>query len=154
LAAAGLWAGADIWVNARTAGAHEQASRAIAQEALRADPGEDALAGMQKALRDAERRAETLGVYGGNLSALDLLTEISSHVPDGIDVVFEELSIERDSVQIRAHTPDFKAVDRLTAELKKFPPFSEVVVGSTEADARRGGVNFDVRIRVAGGGQS
>lgn len=155
LLAAGLFAGADIWVSSRTAGAHEEAARALASEAMRgADPGEDALAGMQRALRDAERRAETLGVYRGNLSALDLLTEISSHVPDDLDVVFEELSIERDAVQIRGHTPDFKAVDRLTSELKKFPAFSEAVVGSSDTDARRGGVNFDLRIRVAGGGES
>ena len=155
LLAAGLFAGADIWVNSRTAGAHEDASRALASEALAgADPGDDALAGMQRALRDAERRAETLGVYRGNLSALDLLTEISAHVPDNLEVVFEELSIERDAVQIRGHTPDFRAVDQLTSELKKFGPFSEVVVGSSDTDARRGGVNFDLRIRVAGGGGS
>jgi general secretion pathway protein L len=155
IVAAGLFASADIWVSSRSARAHEDGARAIASEALRgADPGDDALAGMQRALRDAERRAETLGVYRGNLTALDLLTEISSHVPDDLEVVFEELSIERDSVQIRGHSPDFKAVDQLTAELKKFPAFSEVVVGSSDADARRGGVNFDVRIRVAGGGRS
>ncbi len=152
VAASLLYAGADIWANSRAAGAHEDAARAIASEALRgADPGEDTVAAMQGALRDAERRAETLGVYRGNLSALDLLTEISSHVPDGLEVVFEELAIERDSVQIRGHTPDFKAVDQLTSELKKFPAFSEVVVGSSDTDARRGGVNFDLRIRVAGG---
>jgi general secretion pathway protein L len=153
LLSAGLYAGSDIWMSSRTAGAHEAASRAIASEALRgADPGADALAGMQRALRDAERRAETLGVYRGNLSALDLLTEISAHVPDDLDVVFEELAIERDAVQIRGHSPDFKAVDRLTSELKKFAAFSEVVVGSSDSDARRGGVNFDLRIRVASPG--
>jgi hypothetical protein len=42
-------------------------------------------------------------------------------------------------------------VDRLTTELKKFPAFSDIVVGSSDTDARRGGVNFDLRIRVAGG---
>jgi general secretion pathway protein L len=151
VAASLLYASADIWANSRAAGAHEDAARAIASAALRGgDPGEDTVAAMQGALRDAERRAETLGVYRGNLSALDLLTEISSHVPDGLDVVFEELAIERDSVQIRGHTPDFKAVDQLTTELKTFPAFSEVVVGSSDTDARRGGVNFDLRIRVAG----
>jgi general secretion pathway protein L len=151
LAAAGLYVGADIWMSSRSARTHEGASRATATEALHGvDPGDDALAGMQRALRDAERRAETLGVYRGNLSALDLLTEISKHVPDDLQVVFEDLSIERDAVQIRGHTPDFKAVDRLTGELKKFPPFSDVVVGSSDTDARRGGVNFDLRIRVAG----
>jgi general secretion pathway protein L len=155
LAAAALAGGVDIWKNSHTASAHEDAARAIASEALKGkDPGEDALDAMQTALRDAERRAETLGVYRGNLSALDLLSEISANVPKGLEVVFEELSIERDSVQIRGHTPDFKAVDQLTSELKKFPAFSEVVVGSSDADARRGGVNFDVRIRVAGGAKS
>lgn len=146
--------GVDIWANSHAAGAREDASRAIASEALNGgDPGDDSLAALQGALRDAERRAETLGVYRGNLSALDLLTEISSHVPDSLEVVFEELSIERDAVQIRGHTPDFKAVDQLTSELEKFAAFSEVVVGSSDADARRGGVNFDVRIRVAGAGK-
>lgn len=155
LAAATLAGGVDIWKNAHTAGVHEDASRAIASEALNgADPGEDSLAAMENALRDAERRAETLGVYRGNLSALDLLTEISANVPKGLEVVFEELSIERDAVQIRGHTPDFKAVDQLTSELKKFPAFSDVQVGSSDTDPRRGGVNFDVRIRVAGGKKS
>ena len=155
LLAAGIFLGADIWVNSRSAGKHESASRALASEALKGAPGsDDTLADMQRALRDAERRAETLGVYRGNLSALDLLTEISSHVPNNLEVVFEELSIERDAVQIRGHTPDFKAVDQLKGELEKFEPFSEVLVGSTDQDPRRGGVNFDLRIRVAGGAAS
>jgi general secretion pathway protein L len=150
LAAAALIAGAaDIWASSHAASLHERASRALASDALKgADPGEDSLAALQGALRDSERRAETLGVYRGNLSALDLLTEISAHVPDGLEVVFEELSIERDAVQIRGHTPDFKAVDQLRSELGKFPAFSEVVIGSSDTDARRGGVNFDVRVRV------
>jgi general secretion pathway protein L len=152
LAAAALAGGVDVWKNARTARAHEEASRAIVREAIPGEePGDDALAAMQGALRDAERRAETLGVYRGNLSALDLLTEISANVPKELDVVFEELSIERDAVQIRGHTPDFRGVDQLKNELEKFTAFSEVVVGSSDADARRGGVNFDVRVRVAGG---
>jgi general secretion pathway protein L len=152
VASAGLFLAADVWVNSRSARAHERAARAIATDALQGGAvGENALGDMERALRDAERRADTLGVYGGNLSALDVLTEISGNVPNELDVVFEELSIERDTVQIRGHTPDFRAVDQLTGELKKFEPFSEVVVGTTEQDARRGGVNFDLRIRVAGG---
>jgi hypothetical protein len=110
IVAAGLFAGADIWVSSRSAQAHEDGARAIASEALRgADPGDDALAGMQRALRDAERRAETLGVTRGNLTALDLLTEISSRAgrPRGRP----RSSI--DDSQIRGHSSDFKAVDQL-----------------------------------------
>ncbi len=155
LAAALIAGGLDVWKNSRSAGAQEDAARAIVSEALGgADPGEDSLAAMQGALRDAQRRAEMLGVYRGNLSALDLLTEISTHVPGDLDVVVEELSIERDTVQIRAHSKDFADVDRLKTEVMKFPPFSDIALGSTSADARRGGVNFDLRIRVAASGEA
>ena len=155
VAAALIAGGVDVWKNSRSASAHERASRAIASEALNgAEPGEDSLAAMQGALRDAERRAETLGVYRGNLSALDILNQISDQVPAGLDIVFEELAIERDTVQIRAHSTDFKAVDALTNALKKFPPFSDIAVGESGIDPRRGGVNFDLRIRVAAGGAS
>ncbi|HEU4429644.1 MAG TPA: PilN domain-containing protein, partial [Myxococcota bacterium] len=144
-----------VWKNSRSANAHDRASRAIASQALSgAEPGEDSLAAMQGALRDAERRAETLGVYRGNLSALDILNQISDQVPADLDIVFEELAIERDTVQIRAHSTDFKAVDALTNALKKFPPFSDIAVGESGIDPRRGGVNFDLRIRVAAGGAS
>jgi Fimbrial assembly protein (PilN) len=153
LAAALVAGGVDVWKNSHTANVHEDASRAIASDALRGDdPGEDALAAMQGALRDAERRAETLGVYRGNLSALDILNQISDQVPADLDIVVEELAIERDTVQIRAHSTDFKAVDALTNALKKFPAFSDIAVGESGTDARRGGVNFDLRIRVAAGG--
>jgi hypothetical protein len=153
LLAAGLYAVGDIWMSSRVANAHEEASRQLVSESLHgAAASDDPLADMQRSLRDAERRAETLGVYRGNLSALDLLTEISSHVGDDVEVVFEDLSIERDAVQIRGHAPDFGSVDRLKGELQKFAGFSEVAVGSSGSDTRRGGVNFELRIRVASGG--
>jgi hypothetical protein len=144
---------ADLWKNSRTASAFDETARQLVSEAG-ADPGDDPLAAMQSAVRDSQRRAEMLGVYRGNLSALDILTEISQNVPKDLEVVFEEFSIERDTVQIRGHTPDYKAVDRLVAEVKKFPAFSDVTIGESGSDARRGGVNFDLRIRVAAGGDA
>ena len=70
------------------------------------------LAAMQEAVRSTQRRADTLGVYRGNLSALDILTEISRRVPPDLDVVFEELSIDRQVIQIKGHSPSFGSVDR------------------------------------------
>jgi general secretion pathway protein L len=153
LGAALIAGGADIWKNASSAGGFEDAAREIVSE-TGAAPGDDPLAAMQSAVRDAQRRAEMLGVYRGNLSALDILTEISKNVPKDLEVVFEEFSIERDTVQVRGHTPDYKAVDRLVAEVKKFPAFSDVTIGESSADARRGGINFDLRIRVAARGEA
>ena len=55
----------------------------------------------REAVREAQSRAEFLGVYGGNLSALDLLQEISKRVPPDLEVVFEELSIDGQTIRIR-----------------------------------------------------
>jgi general secretion pathway protein L len=148
LAAASV--GTRMTLDARRAAAAEREARALVAEAL---PGGarsgDPLAAMQEALRTAERRADTLGVYRGNLSALDILTEISRRVPSNLDVVFEELSIERQVIQIKGHSPSFGSVDQLRTQLAQFAPFSEITVGDITADARRGGQNFNVRISLS-----
>jgi Tfp pilus assembly protein PilN len=108
---------------------------------------------MQAAVRSAQRRADTLGVYRGNLSALDILTEISRLVPPELDVVFEELSIDRQVIQIKGHSPSFGSVDALRTKLSEYGPFAEITVGDITADARRGGQNFNVRISLSDDGE-
>jgi general secretion pathway protein L len=147
----GLSIGTRLALDARRAEALEdQASALVAQALPNAAPEADPLATMQTAVRSAQRRAETLGVYRGNLSALDILTEISRRVPPDLDVVFEELSIDRQVIQIKGHSPSFGSVDALSGQLAKFGPFEEVTVGDITADARRGGQNFSVRISLSG----
>jgi len=142
--------GTRMTLDARRAAAAEQQARSLVAEALPAGARSgDPLAAMQEALRGAERRADTLGVYRGNLSALDILTEISRRVPPNLDVVFEEVSIERQVIQIKGHSPSFGSVDQLRAKLAQFGPFSEITVGDITADARRGGQNFSVRISLS-----
>jgi type IV pilus assembly protein PilM len=110
---------------------------------------ENVPASLREALRDAEQRAEFLGVYRGNLSALDLLTEISANVPAGLAVVFEELSIDGRVIRIRGHAPSFEAVDQLRAALSNPTPFSEIRVSEIQSDAARGGNTFSVTISLA-----
>lgn len=110
---------------------------------------EDVPRALQQALRDAQQRAEFLGIYGGNLSALDLLTEISKLVPADLQVIFEELSIDGQVVRIRGHTPSFAAVDQLKGALAKFPSFGDIHVSEIQADSTRGGNNFSVTISLA-----
>ncbi len=136
-------------IQGRRAEAVERQALALYQGAFpNRPPPRDVQRGMDQAVRSAQRRADTLGVYRGNLSALDILTEISSRVPADLDVVFEELTIDRRMVQLKGHSPSFGSVDRLRAELARFAPFSEIVVGDITRDARRGGQNFSVRIAL------
>jgi general secretion pathway protein L len=115
-------------------------------------PPRNVVSAMQQAVTAAQDRADTLGVYRGNLSALDILTEISSRVPQDVEVVFEELAIDRQIVQIKGHSPAFGSVDRLRAALAKFAPFSTIVVGDITRDARRGGQTFSMRISLSADG--
>jgi len=107
------------------------------------------LSALRQEISSATSRAEFLGVYRGNLSALDLLTEISKLVPKDLDVVFDELSIDRQIIRMRVYSKSFESADRLGAELAKFPPFAQARIGSIESDPARGGKRFDVTISLA-----
>ncbi len=141
--------GTRVVVENRRAAALEARARALYQEAFPGQPPpQSVVAGLRNALRDAHERATFLGVYGGNLSALDVLTEISARVPVDLKVVVEELSIDGKVVRISGHTPSFEAVDRLRAELAKFPAFGEIRVSEIQRDARRGGNTFSITIAL------
>jgi Tfp pilus assembly protein PilN len=114
---------------------------------------ENPVAAMREAVSAAHARAEFLGVYRGNRSALDLLGEISRRVPPDLDVVFEELSIDRGTIRIRAFTKSFEAAERLGAELAKFEPFSKVQVGAIETDRRSDVKKFNVTIGLTEGAE-
>jgi general secretion pathway protein L len=144
-----------IALESRRAEMVEQQTARLFQEAFpgRPAPG-SVLAAMKEEVRNAQQRADTLGIYRGNLSALQVLTEISARVPADLDVIFEELSIDRQVIQIKGHSPNFGSVDRLRAELAKYAPFSEIAVGDITSDARRGGQTFSVRISLSLGAES
>lgn len=113
----------------------------------------DPVAALRTAVRSAHERADSLGVYRGNLSALDLLTEISARVPSDLEVVFEELAIDRQVVRVRGFTKSFEAVDRLRAELAKFEPFAQIQVSEVKEETKRGGKSFSLTISLGRPGE-
>jgi general secretion pathway protein L len=111
------------------------------------------VAALREAVRTSRDRAEFLGVYSRNRSALDLLQEISGRVPPDLEVLFEELSIDGQTIRIRVSAKSFEAADRLGAELAKFGPFSESRIGAIETNRQTGAKNFNVTISLAGPGE-
>lgn len=130
----------------------------LAQIWQQAAPGRPVPANVSRALQDtlqqAQQRADLLGIYGGSLSALDLLGEISRLVPPDLAVIFEELSIDGQVVRVRGHTDSFAAVDQLKASLSGFPSFGDIRVSEVQADAARGGNNFSITISLAKAGDA
>ncbi len=130
----------------------DQLEGEIARLYNEAIPGSAVPAVPVKALREAvdsaNRRAEFLGVYRGNLSALDLLTEVSKLVPEDLDILLEELSIDRQTLRMRVRSESFEAADRLGAQLATFAPFTEARIGAIETDKKTGTKRFSVTISM------
>ena len=116
-------------------------------------PGKPVPANAAGALREAVRttnaRAEFLGVYRGNLSALDLLAEVSRLVPPSLEVSVEEIAIDRGTLRMKVVAESFEASDRIRQALAGFPPFRDARVGSVETDRKTGNKRFDVSISLA-----
>jgi len=135
----------------RRADAVESTVASLYSEAFPGQPvPSNAVAALRKAVHDANGRAAFLGVYPGNLSALDVLTEISRRIPEDLDIVFDELTIDRQMVRMKVYAKTFESADRLGAELAKFTPFARAQIGSIENDPKRGGKRFTVTISLVG----
>jgi len=147
--------GTSVVIQSRRAGALERELGTLyAQVFPGKSPPANVATAMREAVRAAHERADALGVYRGNLSALDLLSEISARVPQNLEVVFEELSIDRQMVHIRGYSKSFEGVDRLRTELSKFEPFSQIQVSEIQSDEKHGGKSFSVTISLAQKGES
>jgi type II secretory pathway component PulL len=146
--------GTGAFLEARQAAAIEERTHSLWTQAF---PSEALPANIVTALRErigaAQERADFLGVYRGNLSALDLLVEISKRVPANLDIRLEDISIDRQSVRMRVQAKNFQAADRLGAELQKFEPFANTKIGSIETDSRTGSKRFSVTIGLKPAGE-
>jgi general secretion pathway protein L len=143
------WVLVGITLGNRQAREVETQTAALYEQAFPGRPVPDnVLAAMRAAVQDAHSRADLLGVYAGNLSALDILAELSARVPKNLPVIFEELNIDRRTIRIRGHTERFENVDRLRTELEGFGPFSQIRVSEIQSDARRGGKTFNLTISL------
>lgn len=112
-------------------------------------PPESPLGALRTAVGEANSLAEFLGVYRGNLSALDLLTEVSRLVPPDLEITLDEISIDRQTIRMRVFAKSFASADRLRAELAKFPPFADARLGAIEDDRKRDGKRFNLTIGLA-----
>jgi general secretion pathway protein L len=141
--------GVNAFLDAREA---RMLERQVAQIFAEVAPGQavpaNAVAALRQRVQEANERADFLGVYRGNLSALDLLTEISRLVPKDLDIALEELSIDRQTVRMRVRAKSFQAADRLGSELGSFGPFVDASIGAIETDPKTGGKRFSVTISL------
>ena len=134
---------------------HRRAGRyqsAIARLYAEAFPDESAapanpIGALSAQLRSAQERADFLGLYSGNRSALNLLAELSLTIPADLSVRITEINIDRNVIRLDVDAEGYEAADRLTSVLSQVPPFEGAkVAGSIKTDRKTGGVSFNVSI--------
>jgi len=136
----------------RRAARHEAAMGAIFAEAFpdRTPLPEQPATAFGSELRSARERADFLGLYGGDRSALQLLAELSRTIPKDLEVRINEVSIDRNQIRLDVAAGGYEAADRLTAVLGANEAFRGAkVAGSVKTDSKTGGVSFDVSIPLA-----
>lgn len=136
----------------RRAGRHREAATQLYSEAFpnRTPVPENPVGAMSSALRDAQDRADFLGLYNGDRSALALLAELSRTIPSDLAIRVTEVNIDRNVIRLDVDAEGFEAADRLTTVLSQTHPFEAAkVAGSIKTDRKTGGVSFNVSIPLA-----
>lgn len=131
---------------------HEQAMTAIFGEAFpnRQPVPEEPANAFGGELRSARQRADFLGLYSDDRSALQLLAELSRVIPPDLEVRINEVTIDRNQIRLDVAAGGYEAADRLTAVLAANAAFQGAkVAGSVKTDSKTGGVSFDVSIPLA-----
>jgi len=104
------------------------------------------MAALGRAVTEARDRADFLGLYSGNLSALDLMTLLSARIPPDLKLKFDEISIDRKVIRIKVTTDSFESMDRLENQLRGEPVFAAVDVAGEAKRLRDGSITFSLNI--------
>jgi general secretion pathway protein L len=104
---------------------------------------------MSQAVTEARARADFLGLYGGNNSALDLLMLISKQIPQDLVVKFEEVSIDRQVIRIKIAAESYEAMDRMQSVLREDPVLASADVAGQAKRLKDGSITFALNIPLA-----
>jgi type II secretory pathway component PulL len=146
----GISTATSMTLESRRADALEtQVSAMYAQLFPESEPPERPIQAMSQAVSEARARADFLGLYGGNNSALDLLMLISNQIPQDLIVKFEEVSIDRQIIRIKIAAESYEAMDRMESALKQEPILASADVGGQAKRLKNGSITFALNIPLA-----
>jgi general secretion pathway protein L len=144
--------GVSLALESSRASTLENRTRALYSEVIPGENPESPVPALGNALRNAQDRADFLGIYGTDLSAVDLLTELSQRIPKDVQVQFDDLNIDRRVVKIKVVGDSYQSADRLKGLLTKSPPFGNAEVAKVKS--RGEGKTFDLTLNLSAEGDS
>ena len=112
---------------------------------------EQPLSALAEEVASDRARADFLGLYGGNLSALDLLTLLSKRIPADLTLKFDEINIDQNVIRIKVSAKNYEAQDRLENVLRAEPVFAAADVTGSAKRLKNGSVTFGLSIPLQPG---
>lgn len=82
------------------------------------------------------------------VSAVNLLAELTAQIPADVPVKFEQIAIDLDRISLRGETDSSKQIDRITSALRGHHCFKDVKEGKVERSKDGQKVNFRLDIQV------
>ena len=151
----GISTTSSIALESRRADQLERQAQALYAELFPGQPPPDRpMTALSRAVSEARDRADFLGLYGGNLSALDLMTRLSNQIPDDLTIKIEEVNIDRNVVRMKIAADSFESQDRLENELRKEPVFARADVSGQAKRLKDGSITFSLSIPLEAPGES
>jgi general secretion pathway protein L len=103
-------------------------------------------------MRGKESPAATLPRH----SAATLLAELTSRIPAGVPVTFDQVVLDLDRISVRGETESSRQIDELTAAIKGFHCFKEIKEGKVEKskDGQKVAFRLDIQVECPEDGAS
>jgi type IV pilus assembly protein PilM len=116
-------------------------------DAGRVSSSKTALRMLKQKLNALEQKQELLTSGLNQLTALDILLELSKQIPESISLDAEEISIANNKVVLRAKTTSYASVDQIVNRLEKYEHFERIEKGNMKetADQR---IEFQITMMI------
>ncbi len=105
------------------------------------------LAQMKLKINEVEKQNEIFkSLFGEKPAPLAILNELSTLVPEEIELSITDLTIDQKAIRFVGWTDSFNSVNRVEQELKKSEIFEKVSVSNAKIGKDKKGVNFQIKI--------
>jgi type II secretory pathway component PulL len=103
---------------------------------------------MRVEIQEMRRQPALAGILESGKLKIDLLKELSSRIPENLDVEITRLVIVPDSMSISGSTSSFNTVNEVKSRLEKGGMFTNVTISSANLEKSGDRVNFKLRIAL------
>jgi general secretion pathway protein L len=103
---------------------------------------------MQVKLKEVKKQTLISSDPWENVRAIDMLNQISTNIPEDVDVNFTRLVIGDGTIQITGDTDTFEVVEGINNRIEQSELFKKVVTASANKEASENRVRFKLKVEL------